>query len=356
MLELVDGGGVAEQVEHPVDGARAWAPSSPGRSITRTKAACSPWTKVGTPHTSWSVAAHSCSARTVASSDPSSTPAKTSVGSRPWSTRTSEDVGVAEVRPWCGGRRTGRGGAARKTSGAVVPHVDAHLQRGQAAVVAGTVPDRGLALVHVDLTQREGHEGHVPRGAVGQAVQHVRVDVAGEGTAVVPGHGEGGSCPPQPDPAPGIPPGWSRRGVRGHTRRATRPTPCPPRPRRRRRRRGGCDVDPAGGDDGGQPEVDDLGPGRAALGDQERGQQARAGVPARERGRQRDAEVVRPGGSREGSLPSEQRLHDPVERPTRRRGPRDAPEASVASASERSPLVNASSSQIRPKSPSSVSE
>ena len=42
----------------------------------------------------------------------------------------------------------------------------------------------------MDLAEREGHEPHVPVGAVGQAGEDVLVGVAGERAAVVPGDGE----------------------------------------------------------------------------------------------------------------------------------------------------------------------
>ena len=64
MLELVELGEPGQQVEHPVDGAGRQLGVAPGRSMSRTKTARSPWMKVGTPHTSWSSAAAVCSART----------------------------------------------------------------------------------------------------------------------------------------------------------------------------------------------------------------------------------------------------------------------------------------------------
>ena len=75
--------------------------------------------------------------------------------------------------------------------GELVPHHHARLQGEQAGVVLPATPDVGLALGHVHLAERERHEGHVPRGSGPEPDEHVLVGVAGEGAAVVPGHGEG---------------------------------------------------------------------------------------------------------------------------------------------------------------------
>ena len=52
--------------------------------------------------------------------------------------------------------------------GVGVAHVDAGLERPEAGVLRRVVPDRRLALLHVHLLQREGHQLHVPVGAAGE--------------------------------------------------------------------------------------------------------------------------------------------------------------------------------------------
>ena len=74
--------------------------------------------------------------------------------------------------------------------GEAVTNHDAGLQGDDAGVLLGLVPHIRVALTDVHLTEREGHEVHVPIGAGLQRGQKVFMGIAGEGTAVIPGHGE----------------------------------------------------------------------------------------------------------------------------------------------------------------------
>ena len=111
--------------------------------------------------------------------------------------------------------------------GELVPHHHAGLEGEQARVVLPAAPDVGLALGHVDLAERERHEGHVPRGSGPQPREHVLMGVAGERAAVVPGHGEGAAVgharPQRPRAA------WHSAGAHGlgQSRRATAASPTP---------------------------------------------------------------------------------------------------------------------------------
>ena len=150
--------------------------------------------------------------------------------------------------------------------GELVAHDHAGLQGEQAGVVLPAAPDVGLALGHVDLAERERHEGHVPRRAGSQAGDDVLVGVAGERAAVVPGDGEGAagrSCPVQ---RPGSRAGIPRRLATacGQTRRASRPRPTPSAaPTSDVGRVVDLHVDPARGHDGGERVVER--PERVAL-------------------------------------------------------------------------------------------
>ena len=75
--------------------------------------------------------------------------------------------------------------------GLLVADDDAGLQCEQTRVLRRLVPDVGLALGDVGLSEREGHEPHVPVGAGPQRGHHVLVGVAGERAAVVERDGEG---------------------------------------------------------------------------------------------------------------------------------------------------------------------
>jgi hypothetical protein len=93
--------------------------------------------------------------------------------------------------------------ATRVVAGLEQRHVD--LQEGLAPPVSdrqrdlgskeiaaprGVVPHVWLALANVDLVQREGPEGDLPRRATSEPGNHLLVNVAGEGTAIVEGDGE----------------------------------------------------------------------------------------------------------------------------------------------------------------------
>ena len=86
--------------------------------------------------------------------------------------REQRDVGVQELR-WV-----------------LIAHDDAGGERQEVAGLLGVVPDGRATLGHVRLAQREGQEGHVPVGTLGQGQGKMLMGVAGEGAAVVPGHGE----------------------------------------------------------------------------------------------------------------------------------------------------------------------
>ena len=194
VLELVELGPAVEQVERPARrcGGRR-SPSPSGRCMKRTNTAWSPTMNVGTPHTSWLGDVPVCSPATVSSGRPVAISANTASASTPCRPRARR---AAPARP-AGARPSSWRSAnrarwtARKRVGRRVAHDDADLQGEQAGVVVRVVPDVGLALLDVDLAEREGHERDVPVGAGGQAVEHVLVGVAGEGAAVVPGDGEG---------------------------------------------------------------------------------------------------------------------------------------------------------------------
>ena len=108
------------------------------------------------------------------------------------------------------------------------------------------LPRRGATFRHVSLIEEEGNKGHFPGSSGVEASEHVLVAVAGEGAAVVPGHGELTVCH-APSNAPvrrDIPPRSStsvvdrgpgqvsgRDAAQGHRRPAR--WPCH-RPRRKR--------------------------------------------------------------------------------------------------------------------------
>ena len=70
--------------------------------------------------------------------------------------------------------------------GIPVAHDDADFAGEQVTGVLGVVPDRGAALFHVRLVQREGEELHLERRPGLKGSDEMLVGVAGEGTAVVP--------------------------------------------------------------------------------------------------------------------------------------------------------------------------
>ena len=74
--------------------------------------------------------------------------------------------------------------------GVLVAHHHTGGQGDQIGQLGRVVPDRRAAFGHVDLAEREGKEGDVPVRSVGQSRHQVLMGVAGEGTPVVPGHGE----------------------------------------------------------------------------------------------------------------------------------------------------------------------
>ncbi len=74
--------------------------------------------------------------------------------------------------------------------GILVADHDASRQGDEVLELRRVVPHRGSAFGHVDLAQREGEEGDVPVGPVGQPGQEVLMGVAGEGAAVVPSDGK----------------------------------------------------------------------------------------------------------------------------------------------------------------------
>ncbi len=70
------------------------------------------------------------------------------------------------------------------------PGFDGHQVRG----LLRHLPHGSPALLDMGLRQREGDEVDVPVGAPSHGVDHVLVDVAGEGAPVVEGHGERRCC------------------------------------------------------------------------------------------------------------------------------------------------------------------
>ena len=277
--------------------ARAWAPSPPGRSMIRAKAAWSPTTNVGTPHTACSVAARSCSARTVASSDPSSTAAKAASASTPWSARTLPTTSRSRrSRPWSWRAANRARCTSRNTSGAVSRTWTPDHQGDQAAVVVGRSQIGGSPSATWTWPSEKGTKVTSHAGPGGQPVEHVLVGVAGEGAAVVPGDGEGGhvrfnrrarhrsSAPARPASA--------RR--RRQTRRATRPDgearpTAPPMTSLAWwiltwTRLAATTV--------GQAVPADLRPPAPAVGEDGGGAQRGAGVAAGEAGGERDPQVV----------------------------------------------------------------
>ena len=183
---------------------------------------------VGTPHTLWSLAAASCSACTVAMGRPPSISDSTASASTPCSSSTAAHLGlVAQAAAVVVAEREERLVGVEEPVGELVAHDHAGLQGEQPGVVLPAAPDVGLALGHVHLPERERHEGHVPRRAGSQPLEHVLVGVAGERAAVVPGHGEGaavGHAPPNDRRAP-----WHSDACYGfgHTRRAMAASPMP---------------------------------------------------------------------------------------------------------------------------------
>ena len=178
--------------------------------------------------------------------------------------------------------------------GELVPHHHARLQGEEARVVLPAAPDVGLALGHVDLAERERHEGHVPRRAGPEPVEHVLVGVAGERAAVVPGHGEGAAVghallnDGRPRGIPqrsGLGPEPAGHGGQARSRSRRR------RSRRRRgassRRRGSTPPPPRGRSTAGQSGI--------ALAEHAGGRERGAGVARREAARERPADAVRAG-------------------------------------------------------------
>src|SRR5437868_8589232 len=77
----------------------------------------------------------------------------------------------------------------REDLGPAVAYGDAGLHGEQARRLGGVVPDVGIALLDVGLVEGERHPCHVPGGACFEGGEDVLAGVSGEGTAVVPGHG-----------------------------------------------------------------------------------------------------------------------------------------------------------------------
>ena len=82
--------------------------------------------------------------------------------------------------------------ASRKLIGILVTDDDARGECDEVARLVRVVPDRDATLGDVHLAERERQERHVPVGigTVGQRGDEMLMGVAGEGTPVVPVHGE----------------------------------------------------------------------------------------------------------------------------------------------------------------------
>ena len=229
--------------------------------------------KVGTPQTLWVLAASWCSTRTLSSAAPDSISLNTASASTPLASSTSRMLASSSWPcPGRGGGRTGRACTARNCSGNL-SRTTVPARRARSPLSSCRVDPRCRARPrHVHLSEGERHEPDVPVGTALQAGDHVLVDVAGEGAAIVPGHGEvshrawpTGLAPEVPfpgrivvmPPIAGAMAGWSaaiRDGPDPSGRRRRRPQPS-----------AGADhhvggvvhpgVDAAGGDDGRRDQV-----------------------------------------------------------------------------------------------------
>ena len=100
-------------------------------------------------------------------------------------------LGIAEVAALVVAEGEERLVGVEEQLGLLVADHDAGLEGEEPGLVLGVVPDVRLALGHVGLAEGEGHEGHVPRGAGPERLDHVFMGVPRERAAVVPGDGEG---------------------------------------------------------------------------------------------------------------------------------------------------------------------
>ena len=167
---------------------RASAASPLGRLIIRTNTARSSTMKVGTPKTAHSLTACSWARRISSMGAPDSTSATHLVARDADAVEhVGHDLGDPQVEPLVVARREEGDVRLEEPVGVLVAHDHAGGQRQQVLGLLRVVPDRGAPSATWTWLKREGQEGHVPVGSVGQGDGDVLMGIAGERTAVVPG-------------------------------------------------------------------------------------------------------------------------------------------------------------------------
>ena len=326
VLELVELGKPSSRSRTRSIGRRAWAPSSPGRSISRTKTASSPSDErrdapdVVVAGGRLVLLAHGVERAAVVDGGEGrvgvdAVARRAPPGRRPSSRRS---------RPWSWRAAKRARWTARNASGCDVAD-DACRPGGPGGPSrpAGRSQIGGSPSSTWTWPSENGTKVTSQSAPSASPASEVLVGVAGEGAAVVPGHGEGGHVVvPTSRAEPDIPPDSAGEppdplGDGGQDR-------CPPPRRRGRRRRGGSSRGP-GWRRRPRPARSTAGRARLPVAQQRGGAEGGAGVAAREAAGERHPQVVGPLELGDRPLAVEQRLQHAVdEASTRRRGRRSA--------------------------------